>query len=66
MNVWEIPFPAVTICPMHSTSNTTNLIVASWKGKDFNPNEIFIESGEYQNCYTFNMMNFKDSFYDDV
>lgn len=74
MNIWEIPFPAVTICPSvlsrseklkggndSDLSYATTIAYASWKREDMDSNTLFAETTlDVKFCFSFNMMNFNN------
>jgi acid-sensing ion channel, other len=93
MNIWEIPFAAVTICPIAGTSPLnknynasavtrfsrqpalnnftgsveTRITSVKWRNDERNSSDMFTEIVTDEGfCWTFNMMNFHDMFYDDV
>lgn len=91
MNIWDIPFSAVTICPTggfssiqqqffnNNSSNSESLFInvssniekritnVKWRQEERKSNELFTEILTHEGyCYTFNMMNFRDLFADNV
>lgn len=90
INVWEIPFAAITICPIggltplndnykangNSTIKALNnftksveprITIATWRNTVMNSSDLFTEIATDEGfCYTFNMMNYKDLFRDNV
>lgn len=79
MDIWDIPFSAVTICPTGG-ANLTTLVLKNftgnvneritrvkWRHDEYPSNELFTEIVTHEGiCYTFNMMNFYDLFEKDV
>ncbi|KAL7022253.1 hypothetical protein ACKWTF_012186 [Chironomus riparius] len=79
MNIWDIPFSAVTICPTgginlsasilkNITGNVNKRIThVKWRHDEYHSSKLFTEIVTHEGfCYTFNMMNFYDLFETDV
>lgn len=80
MNIWDIPFSAVTICPTSGGVNLSSSILKNfsdnvnerithvkWRHDEYHSNKLFTEIVTHEGfCYTFNMMNFYDLFEKDV
>lgn len=75
MNVWQIPFPAVTICTRrkpamaiqdsgaNKLSDSLKLFDVKWRKESKIFSEVFSEIQTNEgSCYTFNMMNYRDLF----
>jgi acid-sensing ion channel, other len=92
-NIWDIPFPSITICPIGGPEplnknfsaanssddetplkNFTRLIdidfritAVKWRDQEFKSSQLFTQIVTEEGfCYTFNMMNFKDLFEENV
>lgn len=75
MNVWEIPFGAVTVCPVggptpldyNITDTDKPRITRARYRKNNSSTELFTEVATEEGfCYTFNMLNFNDVFTEKV
>lgn len=79
INIWEIPFASITICPivgvnpirnlsMNFTGSTERKIkTVSWKSDLVNATELFTEVATTEGfCFAFNMMRYDDIFHKDT
>lgn len=76
INIWEIPFAAITICPivgvnsisMNFTGSTERKIKSVlWKSDLVNATELFTEVATTEGiCFAFNMMRYDDIFHRDM
>ena len=77
MNIWEIPFAAITICPIgglypiaknNTFKNFTGLTEQRirnvfWRGQKVNSTEFFTEIKTAEGfCWSFNLLNYYDMF----
>jgi hypothetical protein len=77
MNIWEIPFAAVTICPIgglhtltkkgefknFSGSTKQRIRNVMWRGEEVDSSEFFTEIKTAEGfCWSFNLLNYYDIF----
>jgi hypothetical protein len=77
MNIWEIPFAAVTVCPIgglhaltengefknFSGSTEQRIRNVMWRGEEVDSNDFFTEIKTAEGfCWSFNLLNYYDIF----